>query len=116
VVAACEKYPGKFDVAAKMIKEVRLQPPRAWRVKWHHISCIIHGITYFHLAIYNLSFIQKSCLQIIAATCSLELFALQTMDKKFAPNWHCIMGGSLGFEVILNFKSFCAFCNDFLSI
>jgi hypothetical protein len=21
------------------------------------------------------------------------------MDKKFAPNWHCIMGGSLGFEV-----------------
>jgi hypothetical protein len=26
---------------------------------------------------------------------------LQTMDKKFAPNWHCIMGGSLGFEVAL---------------
>ena len=23
------------------------------------------------------------------------------MDKKFAPNWHCIMGGSLGFEVAL---------------
>jgi hypothetical protein len=27
--------------------------------------------------------------------------ASQTMDKKFAPNWHCIMGGSLGFEVTL---------------
>ena len=24
VVAACEKYPGKFDVAAKMIKEASL--------------------------------------------------------------------------------------------
>jgi len=23
------------------------------------------------------------------------------MDKKFAPNWHCVMGGSLGFEVTL---------------
>jgi hypothetical protein len=53
---------------------------------------------------------------VIAATCSLEIFVLQTMDKKFAPNWHCIMGGSLGFEVILNFKCFCAFCNYFLSI
>jgi hypothetical protein len=29
------------------------------------------------------------------------------MDKKFAPNWHCIMGGSLGFEVaILLFGAF----------
>jgi hypothetical protein len=29
------------------------------------------------------------------------------MDKKFAPNWHCVMGGSLGFEVTLH----AAFCS-----
>jgi hypothetical protein len=27
VVAACEKFPGKFDVAAKMIKEVSFGKP-----------------------------------------------------------------------------------------
>jgi len=29
------------------------------------------------------------------------------MDKKFAPNWHCVMGGSLGFEVTRH----AAFCS-----
>ena len=34
------------------------------------------------------------------------------MDKKFAPNWHCVMGGSLGFEVTLRV---CCFLLDSMS-
>jgi len=29
----------------------------------------------------------------------------ETMDKKFAPNWHCFIGQGFGFEVVC-----CPFC------
>lgn len=52
----------------------------------------------------NLPFTENNfelMIEIMKTMLRLTRAFLQTMDKKFAPNWHCIMGGSLGFEVAL---------------
>ncbi len=57
--------------------------------------------------LFGWSIARVMCLLLISELSHMR-FCSQTMDKKFAPNWHCIMGGSLGFEVIpCSFRSLC---------